>query len=38
VKAFENEVKAEVAKTPHALRREELDLLYLLEERAKVAA
>ncbi len=38
VKAFESEVKAEVAKTPHELRQEELDVLYLLEEKAKLAA
>jgi DNA topoisomerase I len=38
VKAFEEQVKKEVAKSPHALGREELDLLYLLEEKAKLAA
>ncbi|UWZ82043.1 DNA topoisomerase IB [Occallatibacter riparius] len=38
VKAFEDQVKAEVAKTPHELRQEELDVLHLLEEKAKLAA
>jgi DNA topoisomerase-1 len=38
VKAFEEQVKKEVAKSPHGLRREELDVLYLLEEKAKLAA
>jgi len=38
VKAFEEQVKKEVAKSPHALEREELDLLYLLEEKARLAA
>jgi len=38
VKAFEEQVKKEVAKSPHALGREELDVLYLLEEKAKLAA
>jgi DNA topoisomerase I len=38
VKAFEEQVKKEVEKSPHALGREELDVLYLLEEKAKLAA
>ena len=38
VKAFEQEVIKEVEKSPHALRKEELDLLHLLEEKAKLAA
>jgi DNA topoisomerase I len=38
VKAFESEVIKEVSKPPHALRQEELDLLYLLEEKASLAA
>ena len=38
VKAFEKHVKKEVARSPHALRREELDLLHLLEEKAALAA
>jgi DNA topoisomerase-1 len=38
VKAFAEQVKKEVAKEPHALRGEELDVLYLLEEKAKLAA
>ena len=38
VKAFEDQVKKELEKSPHALRKEELDLLYLLEEKAKLAA
>jgi DNA topoisomerase-1 len=38
VKAFETEVIKEVEKSPHALRKEELDLLRLLEEKAKLAA
>jgi DNA topoisomerase-1 len=38
VKAFESEVIKEVEKSPHALQREELDLLYLLEKKAKIAA
>jgi DNA topoisomerase-1 len=38
VKAFEKEVLKEVEKAPHALRREELDVLRLLEEKAKLAA
>ncbi|HEY1987507.1 MAG TPA: DNA topoisomerase IB [Terracidiphilus sp.] len=38
VKAFEDQVKKQLHKAPHALRREELDLLYLLEERAKLPA
>jgi hypothetical protein len=38
VKAFESEVIKEVSKPPHALSPEELDLLYLLEEKARLAA
>jgi DNA topoisomerase I len=38
MKAFETEVKKEVEKSPHALRRDELDLLHLLEGKAKLAA
>ncbi len=38
VKAFESEVIKEVSKPPHALSQEELDLLYLLEEKARLAA
>jgi DNA topoisomerase I len=38
IKAFESEVIKEVSKPPHALRREELDLLHLLEEKARLAA
>lgn len=38
MKAFEEQVKKEVARSTHALRREELDLLYLLEEKATLAA
>jgi DNA topoisomerase-1 len=38
LKAFEPPVKNEAAKTAHELRQEELDLLYLLEEKAKLAA
>lgn len=37
-KAFEDEVRKEVEKSPHALRQEEMDLLRLLEEKAKLAA
>jgi DNA topoisomerase-1 len=38
VKAFESEVIREVEKSPHALRQEELDVLHLLEEKARLAA
>lgn len=38
VKVFEDEVKREVEKSPQALQREELDLLHLLEQKAKLAA
>ncbi len=38
VKAFEDQVKKEVTKSKHALRPEELDLLHLLEHKAKLAA
>jgi DNA topoisomerase-1 len=38
VKAFEEEVKKEVAKSKRALRQEELDLLRLLEHKARQAA
>jgi DNA topoisomerase-1 len=38
VKAFEDEVKTAVAKTPHELGQEEMDLLRLLEEKVKLAA
>jgi DNA topoisomerase I len=37
-KAFEEQVKKEIRKSPHELGRDELDLLHLLEERAKLAA
>lgn len=38
IKAFEEQVKREVEKTPHSLRQEELDLLHLLDECTKIAA
>ena len=38
LKAFEGQVEKEVAQTAHSLRKEELDLIYLLERRAKLAA
>lgn len=38
VQNFEAQVKRELPKLKHALRQEELDLLHLLERRAKVAA
>ena len=38
LKSFEDEVKKALSRSPHALRREELDLLHLLEHRAKLAA
>lgn len=38
VKAFEKAVIREVEKSPHVLRQEEMDLLQLLEEKAKLAA
>jgi hypothetical protein len=38
VKAFTEELEKEVANSQHALRKEELDLLHLLEEKAKLAA
>ncbi|HEY3628491.1 MAG TPA: DNA topoisomerase IB [Terracidiphilus sp.] len=38
VKAFEDEVKRTLTRSPHALRRDEFDLLHLLEHRAKLAA
>ena len=38
VKTFEEQVKRQVAKTAHELRQEELDLLYLLEKKVKLAA
>ncbi len=37
-KAFEAKVKKEIKTSPHALTREELDLLHLLEEKAELAA
>jgi hypothetical protein len=38
VKTFEAQVKKELPKLSHALQQEELDLLHLLEQRAKLAA
>jgi DNA topoisomerase-1 len=38
MKSFENQVKRALSRSPYALRREELDLLHLLEHRAKLAA
>jgi DNA topoisomerase-1 len=38
LKAFEKQVKQALPKTAHALRQEELDVLHLLEHRAKLAA
>jgi hypothetical protein len=38
LKAFQDQVEKEVDKTPHALRKEELDLIHLLEQRTKRAA
>ena len=38
IKSFEGQVKRALSRSAHALRREELDLLHLLEQRAKVAA
>lgn len=38
VKAFEEQVKKEVEMSEHALEQEELDLLHLLEQKAKLAA
>ncbi len=38
VKSFEELIKKELPKSSHALRQEELDLLNLLEHRAKLAA
>jgi DNA topoisomerase-1 len=38
VKAFEGEVKKEMEKSPHALSREEMNLLRLLEGKVKLAA
>ena len=36
--AFEKEVKKQMEQTPHELRKEELDLLHLLDEKAAIAA
>ena len=38
MKGFENQVKRALSRSPHALRRQELDLLHLLEHRARLAA
>jgi DNA topoisomerase I len=38
LKAFEDQVKKRLPRSPHALRQEELDLLHLLEKRARLAA
>ena len=38
VKTFEKQVKKALPKSTHALRQEELDLLHLLERRARLAA
>ena len=38
LRSFEHEVKRALPRSPHALRREELDLLHLLERQAKLAA
>jgi DNA topoisomerase-1 len=38
VKSFEDQIKKALSRSPHALRREELDLLHLLEHRTKLAA
>lgn len=38
VKAFEDQGKERGRKNAHELRHEELDLLHLLEEKAKLAA
>ena len=38
VKSFEQQVKRALPRNPHALRREEFDLLRLLEREAKLAA
>lgn len=38
LKCFEEQVQKALSRSPHALRREEMDLLHLLEHRAKLAA
>jgi DNA topoisomerase-1 len=38
LKTFEDQIKHELPDSSHALRQEELDLLHLLESRAKLAA
>jgi len=38
IKNFEDEVKRALPRSPHGLRQEEIDLLHLLERRAKIAA
>jgi uncharacterized small protein (DUF1192 family) len=38
LKVFEEQVNKRLPRSPHALRREELDLLHLLEKQARIAA
>lgn len=38
LKSFEDQVQKALSRSPHALRREEMDLLHLLEHRARLAA